>query len=214
VYHVLNRGNARRALFEGPGDYFAFESILAEVQERIAMRILAWCLMPNHWHLVLWPDADGVLSDYMRLVTLIHTQRWHARRTTAGTGHLYQGRFKSFAVQQDAHLLTLCRYVERNALRAGLVQQAEQWRWCSLWHHCQGRRSQALRIEAWPVPRPSDWLAQVNHPATAAELAAIRECSQRGAPYGQPEWKTSTALQLRLDSTLRPRGRPSKEKGS
>ena len=128
VYHVLNRANSRRDIFERPGDYRAFEETLAEVQERIPMRILAWCLMPNHWHLLLWPERDGELSNYMRLVTLTHTQRWHAYRRSAGTGHVYQGRFKSFVVQHDAHFLTVCRYVEGNALRACLVGRAEQWR--------------------------------------------------------------------------------------
>jgi putative transposase len=89
VYHVLNRANARRRIFEKDADYSAFENTLAEVQERIPMRILTWCLMPNHWHLVLWPIRDGDLSDYMRLVSLTHTQRWHAHRATAGSGHLY-----------------------------------------------------------------------------------------------------------------------------
>lgn len=92
VYHVLNRANGKRRIFEGDRDYLAFERVLAEVQERVAMRILAWCVMPNHWHLLLWPRRDGDLSNYMRLVTLTHTQRRHAHRGSAGTGHLYQGR--------------------------------------------------------------------------------------------------------------------------
>lgn len=83
------------------GDYAAFERILAETQARIPMRILAWCLMPNHWHLVLWPQFDGALSQFMRLATLTHTHRWHAHRASTGTGHLYQGRYKAFAVQDD-----------------------------------------------------------------------------------------------------------------
>lgn len=214
AYHVLNRGNARRPLFEAQGDYLAFESILGEVQERIPMRILAWCLMPNHWHLVLWPELDGSLSDYMRLVTLIHTQRWHARRTTAGTGHLYQGRFKSFVVQQDAHFLAACRYVERNALRANLVQRAEQWRWGSLWRACQGLEVQPPRLARWPVTRPRDWVEHVNRPASVLELEALRQCAQRGKPYGDNEWTASAACRLGLESSLRGRGRPEKaEKG-
>jgi REP element-mobilizing transposase RayT len=130
VYHVLNRANGRRRIFDRDEDYRAFERVLAEIQGRIPMRVLAWCLMPNHWHLVLWPARDGDLSDYMRLVTLTHTQRWHAYRATTGSGHLYQGRFKSFVVQDDTHFLTVCRYVEGNALRAKLVTRAEDWRWC------------------------------------------------------------------------------------
>jgi putative transposase len=122
VYHVLNRANGRMALFDDDGDYAAFERVLAQACERVSMRLLAYCVMPNHWHLVVWPQRDGDLSRFMNWLTLTHTQRWHTHRQTVGTGHLYQGRFKSFVVQTDEHLLTGCRYVEGNALRAGLVE--------------------------------------------------------------------------------------------
>ena len=131
IYHVLNRANDRKIIFHKNSDYEAFERIMVEVQMRIPMRILAWCLMPNHWHLVLWPTFDGQLSEYMRLLTLTHTQRWHAHYQSAGSGHLYQGRFKSFIVESDAYLLIVCRYVEQNPLRAKLVRRAEDWRWSS-----------------------------------------------------------------------------------
>ena len=124
VYHVLNRGNARAHIFDKAADYAAFERILAEARERNDMRIMAYCLMRNHWHLVLWPRHDGDLSRFMGWLTLTHTQRWHAHRGTGGTGHVYQGRFKSFPVQADEHFLTVCRYVERNALRAKRVKKA------------------------------------------------------------------------------------------
>ena len=134
VYHALNRANGRLPLFESPGDYAAFERVLAEAAARVpGARLLAYCVMPNHWHLALWPRADGELSEFLRILTLTHAQRWHAHRGSAGAGHVYQGRFKSFPVQRDDHFLTLCRYVERNPLRAGLVRRAERWRWSSLW---------------------------------------------------------------------------------
>lgn len=218
IYHVLNRANGRVNIFDKDADYLAFERILADVQARLPMRILAWCLMPNHWHLVLWPAQDGSLSDFVRLVTVTHAQRWHAHRASIGTGHLYQGRFKSFVVQQDAHLLTLCRYVERNALRANLVRRAEEWRWCSLWRTHHDRTHEPPRLERWPVPRPRDWIGYVNRPQTAAEIDAMRRCVQRSAPYGKARWVRRTADLLGLESALRPRGRPRKgctpEKGS
>jgi putative transposase len=93
VYHVLNRANGRQRLFDDDGDYDAFERVLAPACERVSMRLLAYCVMPNHWHLVVWPQHDGDLSRFMSWVTLTHTQRWHAYRQTVGTGHLYQGRF-------------------------------------------------------------------------------------------------------------------------
>ena len=121
VYHVLNRANARMTIFENDQDYAAFEHVLEEAVERTGTRLLAYCVLPNHWHLVLWPQEDGELSRFVGWLTLTHTQRWHAHRHSRGTGHVYQGRFKSFAVQEDEHFYTVCRYVERNALRANLA---------------------------------------------------------------------------------------------
>jgi putative transposase len=128
VYHTLNRANARLTIFDDDGDFAAFEGILADAVTRYAMRLLAYCVMPNHFHLMLWPGGDGDLSRFMQWLTLTHIQRWHTHRHSTGSGHLYQGRFKSFHVQSDDHFLTVCRYVERNALRAKLVPQSEDWR--------------------------------------------------------------------------------------
>jgi len=210
VYHVLNRANARRRIFDKDDDYIAFEGVLADVQRRIPMRILAWCLMPNHWHLVLWPLQDDDLSNYMRLVTLTHTQRWHAHRATAGTGHLYQGRFKSFVVQNNNHFYTVCRYVEGNALRAKLVERAEDWRWGSLWCTHRSTTRPLPRVDEWPVTRPVDWAEYVNRPAAPAEVEDVRRCARRGTPYGHAVWAQDVAAQLGLQCTLRRRGRPGK----
>jgi putative transposase len=214
IYHVLNRANSKRRIFDHDRDYLAFERVLAEVQERVPMRILAWCVMPNHWHLLLWPQQDRELSDYMRLVTLTHTQRRHAHRGSAGTGHIYQGRFKSFVVQNDAHFLAVSRYVEANALSGNLVHRAEDWRWGSLWRMVRGRADQPPRIHPWPVARPSGWLEYVNVPVEPAERDALRYSAQRGTPYGDKAWVKDVAVQLGLQSTLRPRGRPAKKEES
>jgi putative transposase len=214
VYHVLNRANGKRRIFEHDRDYLAFERVLGEIQERVPMRILAWCVMPNHWHLLLWPRQDADLSNYMRLVTLTHTQRVHAHRASAGTGHLYQGRFKAFVVQDDAHFLTVSRYVEANALSGNLVRRAEDWRWGSLWRTRRGKADQPPSMESGPVPRPSDWLEYVNQPIEKVEIDALRNCARRGRPYGDEAWASSVAEELGLQSTLRPRGRPAKEEDS
>ena len=214
VYHVLNRANGKRRIFDHDRDYLAFERVLAETQERVPMRILAWCVMPNHWHLLLWPQEDGDLSKFMRLLTLTHTQRRHAHRASAGTGHIYQGRFKSFVVQDDAHFLAVSRYVEANALSGKLVQRAEDWRWGSLWRVLRGRADQPPCIHPWPVTRPTDWLDYVNRPAEAAEIDAVRCSARRSAPYGDEAWARDMADQLGLQSSLRPRGRPARQKDS
>lgn len=211
VYHVLNRGVGRSKLFRKDADYAAFERILAEAWERTRTRILCYCVMPNHWHMVLWPRADGELSEFMRWLTVTHAQRWHAHHRTAGTGPIYQGRFKSFPIQDDEHLLTVCRYVERNALRANLVGRAEDWRWGSLWQRRHAKLADRAFLQApstWPVEPPRNWLTTVNRAETAAELEALERAVRRGSPFGAADWQQRTAAKLGLESTLRPRGRP------
>ncbi len=209
MYHVLNRGVGRRELFFKAEDYAAFERVLGEAHARVPLPILAYCLMPNHWHFVVQPRDDDQVADFMQWLTQTHTQRWHAHYHTAGTGHLYQGRFKNFPVQPDVHLLLVLRYVERNALRANLVERAEQWRWGSLWRREQGVGTGLLA--AWPLALPADWVAFVNEPQTAEELAALRRSVNRGAPFGSDEWQAETVEEFGLQYTLRRRGRPRKE---
>jgi len=212
AFHVLNRRVGRLPLFEKPADYAAFERILEEAYEDTHVRLAAYCLRPNHWHLLLWPREDGELSEVLRWLTVTHTQRWHAHRHTAGTGPVYQGRFKSVPVQTDEHFLAVARYVERNALRAKLVDRAEDWRWSSLWHRTwhrtQGDPQRAGWLSDWPVERLRNWVARVNQPETAAELEALRMSVQRGRPFGNETWVARAAKRLGLESTLRPRGRP------
>ncbi|MEX0803659.1 MAG: transposase [Candidatus Binatia bacterium] len=184
AYHVLNRRVGRLPLFEKPGDYSAFEKVLGEAYERTNVRIAAYCLMPNHWHLLLWPRDDGELSEVMRRITVTHTQRWHAHRHSSGSGPVYQGRFKSFPVQTDDHFLTVARYVERNALRAGLVGRAEYWQWSSLWRFLRedGRPSKIL--SPWPMERPRAWINFVNESERESELEDLRSSAQRGRLFG------------------------------
>lgn len=215
VYHVLNRANARRTIFEDEEDFAAFEKVLSQAVERSQMRLLAYALMPNHWHLVVWPRQDGELSRFVGWLTLTHTQRWHAHRHSTGSGHVYQGRFKSFPIQADEHFLTVARYVERNALRAQLVRRAEQWRWGSLYRWLRGSVEDKEFLTPWPISRRPNWVEQVNAPLTEAERTAVRRSVERGCPLGDESWSEKAVRRLHLESTLRTRGRPKKqEKGS
>jgi len=211
VFHVLNRAVARQKIFSTQKDYAAFEKAMKEALERVSVRLLSFCLMPNHWHLVLWPKRgrDDDLSEFMRWLTVTHTQRWHAAHGTSGSGALYQGRFKSFPIQGDDHFLTVSRYVERNALRANLVDRSEDWPWNSLWHRRQ--TASPLPLTQWPVEPPRNWIQLVNKPQTEAEVESIRKAIKRGRPFGNADWIAKTAERLELESTLRPRGRPRKQ---
>jgi putative transposase len=207
VYHVLNRGNGRAEVFHKDEDYAAFAALFAPACERLRMRVLGWCLMPNHFHLVLWPHGDGDLGRWMQWLMTSHVRRYH--RHYGGSGHIWQGRFKAFPIQQDEHLLTVLRYVERNALRARLVRKAENWRWSSLRERLTPTADSVLA--AGPVPLPSDWAGLVNQPQTEAELAALHHSIQRGTPFGSRVWTGRAANQLGLEYTLHPRGRPRKQ---
>lgn len=209
AYHLLNRRVMRLALFEKQADYAAFERVLAESLNRPdAPLLLAYCLMPTHWHLMVLARSRTNLSTWMQWVTVTHTHRWHAHRHTAGEGPLYQGRFKSFPVQEDNHFLIVCRYVEANALRAGLVDRAEEWRWSSLRIRRSDEGVLQQRLGEWPVDRPLGWLAQVNRSLTEEALKAVRQAVARGSPLGTEPWKARMASRLKLAPTLRPRGRP------
>jgi len=214
LFHVLNRGVGRMTLFSKEKDYAAFEGLLEQTKESRPMRICAYCLMPNHWHFVLWPEHDGDVAAFMQQLTTKHVRRWQLHRRRVGYGHVYQSRYKSFPVEEEEYFYQLARYVERNALRAGLVKRAESWKWCSLWRRTSGTAEQKRLLSAWPVPYPRGWCKLVNQPQTEAEVDAIRRCVARGQPYGGEEWVRRTAEQLGLESTLRAPHRPRKIAGS
>jgi putative transposase len=214
IYHVLNRANARRPFFDQPADFDSFEQVLSEAQKEHRVPLLAFCLMPNHWHLILAPIKDGDLSRFTAWLTLTHTQRWHAVHGTRGSGHLYQGRFKSFPVEEDEHFLMVCRYVERNALRAGLVARAEKWRWSSLWRRAHSQSEPSIVLADWPVRRPSNWAEWVNAPQTTFEEEAVRRCMRRGQPLGSDQWVQEIVQRFGLGSTMHKRGRPKKIRAS
>jgi putative transposase len=207
-YHVLNRGNGRRQVFHQEGDYHAFLKALGHACVEVTLPVLGFCLMPNHFHLVVLPHQDGDLSRWMHWLQNTHVRRYHQHYHSSG--HLWQGRFRAFPIEADEHLLTVLRYVERNPVRAHLVARAEHWLWSSARCWQPGERRPSW-LEVGPVPRPEPWLEWVHQPVTAAEVEALRRCVHRGAPFGSLGWVKGTAQRLGLESSLRPRGRPKKE---
>ena len=218
-YHALNRGNRRAVVFHDTEDYGAFVHLFAPASGRVSMRVLAYCLMPNHFHLVLWPRHDGDLSAWMQWLLTSYVR--HYQRRFRSTGHVGQGRFKAFPIQEDEHLLTVLRYVERNPLRAGLVPSARLWPWSSLgrWQAAGGQligpsgptagRFDAPWLVPGPVARPADGPALVDAVMHEGELKGVRQCVARERPFGAEAWAEQTAAALGLESSLRRQGRPS-----
>ncbi len=204
-YHVLNRGNGRTTVFHKPDDYRAFLDMVAEAGLRTPMRVVAYCLMPNHFHLALWPQGGGDLSRWMHWLLTTHVRRY--LRHYRSSGHIWQGRFKAFPIQDDDHLRVVLRYIERNPLRAGLVDRAEHWPWSSL-----SRADGPPSLDPGPAPRGASWVEAVNAVMSESECAAIRESIRRDRPLGSEGWVLRTAEALGLQFSLRDRGRPRRDK--
>lgn len=206
IYHALNRGNRRAEVFHKPADFDAFVEAIAVARRHLPVDLFGYCLMPNHFHLVLRPREDGDLGQWMRRLLTTHAKRYHLHYGTSG--HVWQGRFKAFPIQDDGHLATVLRYVERNPLRAELVSRAEHWKWSSLAGRLAGDPGLWL---AEPAPDDPAWLERVNEPLSAGDLARLRESVARERPFGTEDWTRRTAERLGLGFTLRGRGRPRKQ---
>jgi putative transposase len=178
----------------------AFKTSLSEVKPLKSRK-------NHHWHFVLQPTEDGGMSNILRWVTLTHTQRYHARYGTSGYGHVYQGRFKGFPIQDNDHFLVVARYVERNAVRAGLVERAEDWQREALHRWLSQPEPDPKLLFPWPLARLPNWVKRVNEPLSDEELAAVRWSVKRGSPFGSETWIESIARRFALESTLGPGGR-------
>ena len=208
VYHVINRSNGRFTIFEESWMYQDFEYLLNEMREKFDMRILAYVLMPNHWHMLLYPRKDGDLSESMRWLGTAHTRRYHAQTETIGAGHLYQGRYKSFIIESDQHLLTVLKYIERNPARARLARRAENWRWSSAYKRVSGTTKERKLLAESPVDLPRNYRQWVNDPEPSEVLKEIRESIRKGIPYGRESWRSRMVERHNLAHTLREPGRP------
>lgn len=200
-------------MFRRDADFEAFERVMVEAYERVPLRVLSYCLMSSHWHFIVWPRSDGEVTAFFRWLAHTHAMRWRVAHRTVGYGHLYQGRFKSFPIQSDSHLLTVLRYVERNPLTAGLVDRAERWRWGSLWSRVHGHEKLKAMLCRWPVEPSAHWTTLVNEPLPSRERAQLRPSLERGRPFGTERWTATTARKLGIEHTIRGEGRPKKGDG-
>lgn len=209
IYHVLNRGNSKQEIFRKSHDYNVFIDRIKEAKSNYPIKIFAYCLMPTHFHIVVLAVKAEGLSKWMQWLMTSHVRRYHKHYGTRG--HVWEGRFKSFIIQKDNHLLTVLRYVEGNPVRAGLVKLAKDWPWSS--HRESINEKPHFLIDEPPIELPQDWARYVNEPLTVKELAELSESVSRGSPYGLPTWQIDVSIELGLESTLRPRGRPKKGRG-
>jgi putative transposase len=160
IHHVVNRCNRRKIIFHKRADYIAFLDVLHEAVTRFGMRLIAFCIMRNHWHLVLWPDDKVSISAFMHWLTSTHVRRYHAHYQLTGTGHLYQARYRNDICRDDRGVLAVIRYVEGNALAAGIVKRAQDWRWSSLRVRIDGDERGLLT--QGPIELPANWTTYVN----------------------------------------------------
>jgi putative transposase len=167
--------------------------------------------MPNHWHLVVWPAQDDELSRFMAWLTSTHSRRWHLHRHSVGTGTIYQGRYKAVAVKDDDHLFVVCRYVERNPVKAHLARRAIDWPWSSA-----SGAAGPLRptLAKWPTTRPEPWSDYVDAGESRDEFESLRAAIRSSAPFGPSGWRDEAVARLNWPVGLRPRGRPPGPPGS
>lgn len=210
IYHCINRAVGRQTIFKKEKDYQSFETILQEIVDVTNMRILAYSIMPNHFHLVLYPENNGDLSSFMKRVTATHTQRYRTATQTVGEGPLYQGRYKSFIIQNNIHLFTVLRYVERNPLTAQLVQNVLEWRYGSVYRRYKGTEKEKMLLSPWVCDEPKDYIQFLSHPLTAKEIEKIAQSEIKGTPFGDDNYTLTMVKKYNLGSTLRKKGRPNK----
>ena len=214
VYHVINRGNNRQRVFSKPGDFEAFLKTLVELKERKPFELYGYCLLDNHFHLLIRPRGESI-SRIMQALLASHTQRFHKHHGSGG--HVWQGRFKSPVIQDDEHLLTVLRYIEANPLRAGIVERAGDYPWSSYTVHGLGLANGLVdslvtfdELSPYPAVRLRKWAETVHEPIRTPTVDAIRRSVATGLPYGESNWIERLAKRLDLDLAIRPRGRPRK----
>jgi putative transposase len=210
IYHIINRGNRREAVFHDNYDYEKFLKLLIESKEKYAVKIYAYCLMPNHFHLVIYTKYADSLSQAMHWISSSYVRYYNKRYNISG--HLWQGRYKSFIVQEDSYLLVLLKYVEANPKRARIVKDCIDYKYSSANNRIKNNEN--LITDEVPILLPADWYAYINSDEKVTDIESIRICINRQAPLGDKNWKYMVSKQYNLESTMNPRGRPKKEESS
>ena len=209
LFHVTNHAIEGHLLCRDFGEFLALERLLARALQAAPIRLLAFCLMSNHWHLLLWPEADDDTRNFVRWLSMTHARNLRAWRGSSGGGAVYKGRYDASAVEAPAYFYTVVRYIERNPVRAGIVERADEWLWSSAsrTHELHG-----IELADWPLPKPSDWNAFMNEMEPLSELEFIRERTSRGEAIARPRIvQPSLAVGGTTNQKVRLDGDPSEE---
>jgi putative transposase len=207
-YHIINRANARLQIFNNKEDYELFEDVLHDAWDIYQSNILAYCVMPNHFHIVIKTSLDGEMSQFMKWFTQTHASRWHAKNKTHGSGSLYQGRYKSFIIQDNQYLFTVLRYVERNPLAAKLVTNPLDWKYSSVYRRYKGKEDQKKLLTQWVIEEPSNYLDILTQPMSLKEIERLEQSENKSTPYGDETYVIDTIEKYGLKTTTRNSGRP------
>lgn len=179
VHHVINRGNDRRCLFASPGDFAEFLDLIAWAKGQCPIRVVSYCLMPNHWHMVLWPEQPKAVTAFLHRLSTTHSIRWRKSTDTVGQGHVYQHRYHAFLIESETYYFRALKYVEANPARAGLVTSASQWAWSSLAERLGIDRG---ILDPGPLPLPENWPEQVDEVMKPADLEDIHSRLRKRSP--------------------------------
>jgi putative transposase len=207
IYHVINRGNRRETIFHDSYDYDKFLKLIKEAKDLYQIKIYAYCLMPNHYHLVIYTKVAESLSLSMHKINSSYVRYYNQRYKVSG--HLWQGRYKSFIVQEEAYLLTLLRYVEANPLRAKIVKDCIAYKYSSAKIRIEEIEDSIL--DGSPINLPENWNEYINNKESKSNLGAIKNSLDRQAPLGDENWCYRVSKKYGLESTITPRGRPMKK---
>ncbi len=207
IYHVMNRGNAGQLVFRQGHDHLAFLDMLLYAKQRYKVELFAFCLLRDHFHLLVRPHRARNLSHCMQWLQTSFARRFNDYYGTEGP--LWQGRYKSFLVQEDEHLLTVMSFIEGHPLRQGLVETAEDYVWSSHRENYWGNRRQ--KLDELPVPLTDDWSASVDALLGERALGRLKMSASRQIPFGAPDWQQQVCKEYGLEDSFKPRGRPRKE---
>ena len=176
IVHVVNRGNDKRPLFARAREFEEFLRLVAWAKSLCPVRIVAYCIMSNHWHFVFWVEVEWDVSAFLHRLTTTHAKRWRRKTGTIGQGHVYQDRFKASEIFSERYYFNCLRYVEQNALNAGLVRSAREWRWSSLAERLGNGRG---ILGPDPAGLPIEWAELVDRPLPECDVDEIRSSLRR-----------------------------------